>query len=141
MMLQIGVSNPALQRELGSIKNPTLPAFNDKFEGYEQARKTVLSSAFGLAAKSVPRRNQASSTPKSAQRSTPSRGNGERSRHFRCACDAHMLPQCTYPASVKCNTCNGTGHISPACGKRQTANTANTHIPAASSALSLHRIN
>ena len=39
MMLQIGVSVPVLQRELGSIKNPTLLAFNDKIEGFEQARK------------------------------------------------------------------------------------------------------
>ena len=33
-MLQIGVLDPALQRELGAIKNPTLPAFSDKLEGY-----------------------------------------------------------------------------------------------------------
>ena len=45
MMLQIG--SGITERELGSIKNPTLIAFNDKIEGYEQARKTVSSSAFG----------------------------------------------------------------------------------------------
>ena len=39
MMLHIGASDPAPRRELGSIKNPTLIAFNDKIEGFEQARK------------------------------------------------------------------------------------------------------
>ena len=51
MMLQIGASDPALQCELGSIKSPTLPSFNDKIEGYELAHKTDSSPAFGLAAK------------------------------------------------------------------------------------------
>ena len=37
MMLQIGLSNSNLQRELGAIRNPTLDAFNDKIEGFEQA--------------------------------------------------------------------------------------------------------
>ena len=41
MMLQIGASDTALQRELGAIKNPTLPEFNRKIEGYEQALKTL----------------------------------------------------------------------------------------------------
>ena len=50
MMLQIGVSDPALQQELGSIRNPTLPSFNEKIKGYEQARKTTSSTAFGNAA-------------------------------------------------------------------------------------------
>ena len=140
MMMQIGVSDPALQRELGSVKNPTLLAFNDKIEGFEQARKTVSSFAFGLAAKGTQKHNQNPPSSKNAQRMGQSRGNGERSRRlalsckcFRCARDDHMLPQCTYSASVKCNTCNGTGHISLACGKRQSANAANTQIPAASS--------
>ena len=118
MMLQIGVSNPALQRELGSIKNPTLPAFSDKLEGYEQARKTVAQSAFGLAAT---KGNQPSLPPSSGpsnspQRSTPARGHGEWDRHlalrgkcFRCAQFDHMLPRCSYPASVKCNTCANVG--------------------------------
>ena len=34
MMLQIGASDPALRRELGSIKNPTLIVFNDKIEEF-----------------------------------------------------------------------------------------------------------
>ena len=58
MRLQIGASDPTLRRELGSIKNPTLLAFNDKIEGFEQARKTESSSAYGLAAKGTPRHNQ-----------------------------------------------------------------------------------
>ena len=32
MMLQIGVSDPALQRELGSINKPTLPSFKEKIK-------------------------------------------------------------------------------------------------------------
>ena len=54
MMLQIGASDPALRRELGLIKNPTIIAFNDKIEGFKQARKTESSYAYGLAAKGTP---------------------------------------------------------------------------------------
>ena len=50
MVLQIGVLDTSLQRELGAIKNPTLVAFNNKIEGYEQTRKTTASTAFGNAA-------------------------------------------------------------------------------------------
>ena len=92
MMVQIGVSDPALQRGFGSIKNPSLLAFNCKIEGFEQARKTVWSSAFGLVAKGTPKRNQHPPSSKSTQRMGPSRGGGERNRRlalcgkcFRCA--------------------------------------------------------
>ena len=47
--MQIGISDPGLQRELGSIRVPTLQAFNEKIEGYEQAHKTGT-AAFGNAA-------------------------------------------------------------------------------------------
>ena len=112
MMLQVGISDPALQRELGAIKNPTLPVFSDKLEGYEQARKTVAHSAFGFSAKGNPRRPQPpASASKANQRSNPPRGRGERDRRlalqgrcFRYSRDDHMLPQCSYPVSVKCNT-------------------------------------
>ena len=137
MMLQIGVSEQALERELGSIKNPMLPAFNDKLEGYEQARKMVSHSAFGLAAKGNPKPNQHSSAQKGAQCSIPPRGNGKcnrrlalRGKCFHCARKDHLLPQCSYPATVKCNTNSGSGHISPACGRRQSANIA--QLPALS---------
>ena len=30
-----------------------------------------------------------------------------------------MVPNCSYPESVKCNTCGLTGHIAPACARRQ----------------------
>ena len=49
MMLQIGASDPALRRELGAIKKPTLLAFNDKIGGFEQARKTEQSRLLLLA--------------------------------------------------------------------------------------------
>ena len=46
MMLQIGISDPGLQRELGSIREPTLQAFNEKIKVYEQARKATSNTAF-----------------------------------------------------------------------------------------------
>ena len=56
----------------------------------------------------------------------PPRGRGERDqrlvlhgKYFRCAKHDHLLPQCSYPDTVKCNTCSATGHISPACGRHQ----------------------
>ena len=42
MMLQIGVSDSNLQRELGSIRHPTLDAFTEKIEGFEQAKLLSL---------------------------------------------------------------------------------------------------
>ena len=112
MMLQIGVSDVALQRELGAIKNPTLPAFNDKIEGNEQARKSTASgTAYGKAAsKGGSQRRSSTGPPKANSRSTASRGRSERDRrltlHGRCFCCAkedHLLPQCSYPENVKCN--------------------------------------
>ena len=50
MMLQIDASDSALQKELGAIQNPILPAFNRAIEGYEQARKTTAPPAHGNAA-------------------------------------------------------------------------------------------
>ena len=44
MMLHIGISDQGLQRELGSIREPT-QAFKEKIEGYEQARKTICNTA------------------------------------------------------------------------------------------------
>ena len=35
MMLQIGLSDQNLQRELGAILNPTLDTFSEKIEGFE----------------------------------------------------------------------------------------------------------
>ena len=49
MMIQIGLSDPFLQRELGAVRNPTLEAFNEKIGGFEQARRTTSSTAFGNA--------------------------------------------------------------------------------------------
>ena len=70
MMLQIGALDPDLQRKLGAIKNPTLPAFNMKIEGFEQARKTTASTAHGNAASksSSQRRPPASTQPKNKSR-------------------------------------------------------------------------
>ena len=101
------------------------------------------STAYGMAAKGASsRRGQNPSSSKNAQRPVHNRGGCERSRRtalrgrcFRCAREDHMLPQCSYPATVKCNTCNSTGHILPACGKRQMANASNAQLlhPTASS--------
>ena len=93
MMLQIGASDTTLQRELGAIKNPTLPAFNMKIEGFVKARKTTASTAHGNAASkpSSQRRNSEPAQPKN-NCSSNNQGRGERDRHlalrgcgFRCA--------------------------------------------------------
>ena len=126
MMLQIGASDSALQKELGAIQNPTLPAFNRAIEGYEQARKTTAPTAHG---------NAAQTQQKNSRQNNP-RGRGEKDRRlalrgrcFRCAKDDHMLPNCSYPADVKCNLCSAPGHITPACSRRQNARTAQ-QVPA-----------
>ena len=62
MMLQISISDSPLQRELRAIRNPTLPAFSNKLEGYELARKTVAHSAFELSAKGNSKCLQSSAT-------------------------------------------------------------------------------
>ena len=101
-MLQIGASDSALQKELGAIQNPTLPAFNRVIEGYEQARKTTAPPAHGNAAsKNTPRRPSDQNQQKNNRSSNP-RGRGEKDRRlalrgrcFRCAKEDHMLPQCS----------------------------------------------
>ena len=55
-----------------------------------------------------------------------------RGKCFRCAKADHMIPSCSYPDSVKCNLCGATGHITPACGRRQVAQSAQ-QIPASPS--------
>ena len=133
-MLQIGASDSALQKELGAIQNPTLPAFNRAIEGYEQARKTTASSAHGnIASKAPPRRVSGQNQQKNNRSSNP-RGRGEKDRRlalrgrcFRCAKEDHMLPQCSYPSDVKCNLYSASGHITPACSRRQNAQVAQQH--------------
>ena len=49
MMLQIELSNTSLLNDLGSVCNPTLAAFSEKIEGFEQAKRTIPSSAYGNA--------------------------------------------------------------------------------------------
>ena len=48
----------------------------------------------------------------------------------------HLLPQCTYPESVKCNLCGTVGHVTPACSRRQVAQMAQQHHLSTSSPLS-----
>ena len=59
---------------------------------------------------------------------SPNRNRGERDRRlalrgkcFRCARSDHMIPQCSYPETVKCNLCGAAGHVTPACSRRQSA--------------------
>ena len=47
MMLQIGLSDGQLRRDLGAIRDPTLKAFSEKIEGFEQAKKTEPDLAYG----------------------------------------------------------------------------------------------
>ena len=128
MMPQIGTSDSDLQRELGAIRNTTLKSINNKIEGYEQARKTTASTAFeNAASKATPQhRLPAGAQNKSNPRPSYSHGRGERDRRlalhghsFRCAKEDHLLPQCSYPCDVKCHLCSATGHITPACSRRQ----------------------
>ena len=131
MMLQLGLSDTNLQRELGAIRNPTLEAFKEKIEGYEQAKRTVSGSAHGLAvSRGAPAsgKRDGGATAKNPNRNTPARNRGERDRRialrgkcFRCAKADHMITQCSYPENVKCNLCGASGHVSPACSRRQSA--------------------
>ena len=94
MMLQIGLSDSSLQREL-------------EIEGFEQAHRTLsTSSAYGNA---VSRSGNSSTRHNPGQsgrpntKNTPARGRGERDRClalrgkcFRCAKSDHMLPCLLY---------------------------------------------
>ena len=140
MMLQIGLSNGQLCRELGAICNPTMNSFSEKIEGFEQARRTEPDSAYGNAvSKPAPNRRPSTQGGRSSARGNMSRNHGERDRRlalrgkcFRCAKADHMIPSCSYPESVKCNLCGATGHITPACSRRQVAQSAQ-QIPASPS--------
>ena len=112
------------------MRNPTLALFSEKIEGFEQARRTLSSSsAYGNA---VSRSGNPSARRNPGQpgrnntKNTPTHGRGERDRClalrgkcFRCAKSDHMLPACSYPDSVKCYLGGATGHVTPACGRRQ----------------------
>ena len=101
-MLQIGLSDSNLQRELGSIRNPTLDAFTERIEGFEQAKLTMATNAHGLAASrgnanGGRRPNVASG--RNASKPQPNRNRAERDRRlalrgkcFRCARADHMIP-------------------------------------------------
>ena len=128
MMLQIGSSDQGLQRELGSIREPTLQSFTEKIEGYEHGLKSMGTSVFANAATKGPAPRRSKPQNSRNNPSNPNRGKGERSRRialhgksFRCAKGDHMIPNCTYPETVKCNTCGMQGHIAPACSRRQNA--------------------
>ena len=134
-MLQIGLSDQGLQRELGSIREPMLQSFTEKIEGYEQGLKSTGSSVFVNAATKGPTPRR--STPQNSRNnsSNTNRGKGERSRCielrgkcFRCAKGDHMIPSCTYPETVKCNTCGLQGHIAPACSRRQNAQATSSSV-------------
>ena len=85
MMLQIGLSDSSLQRELGAVRNPTLASFSEKIEDFEQARRTLSSSAYenAVSCTSNPsnRRNFGQSG-RPANKNPPARGKGERDRRL-----------------------------------------------------------
>ena len=143
MMLQIGLTDGSLRRELGAVRNPNLASFSEKIEGFEQARRTEPDSAYGNAVSrgnqnSAPNRRTSGQGGQPPNRNTPPRGRERdrrlalRSKCFRCAKADHMIPACTYPDSVKCNLCGAVGHVIPACGHRQVAQMAQ-HIPSSPS--------
>ena len=128
-----------LRRDLGGVREPTLKAFSDKIECFEQAKKTEPDMAFGNAATKPPPGRRQPPQGGRTNRGGNNRNKSERERRlslrgkcFRCAKGDHMVPACTYPESVKCNLCGGTGHITPACSRRQAVNSTQ-HIPQASS--------
>ena len=147
MMLQIGLTDSHLRRELGAIRDPTLRGFSEKIEGYEQARKTEPEAEYGNAAqRQTPNRRPPATGGKPAGRNSAPKNRGEMDRRlalrgkcFRCAKNDHMLPACSYPDSVKCNLCGATGHITPACGRRQAVQVAQ-QIPSSSSSSPSHAI-
>ena len=47
MMLQNGLSDEQLRRDLGAIRDPILKSFSEKIEGFEQAKKTEPDLAYG----------------------------------------------------------------------------------------------
>ena len=124
----------------GAIRNATLHAFSDKIEGFEEAKRTMSGSAYGLAVSrtntNVSRRNN-SAANKPQNRNQSSKNRGERDRRlalqgkcFRCARSDHMITQCSYPEMVKCNLCGAVGHVLPACSSRQSAQAMqHQHIP------------
>ena len=124
MLLQIGVSDPALQRELGSIKNPTLLAFSNKLEGYKQVRKTVAQSTFGLAAKgNQPRCNPLPLLPSLISDPIPYAGVVKGTEASLCGENVFFVQGrilCFLNAHIQL-WCNTVGHISPVCIKCQTA--------------------
>ena len=83
-MLQIGLSDSQLRRELGAVRDPTLRGFSEKIEGYEQARKTEPEAAYGNAAQ---RQNNANCRPpatggKPSGRNSAPRNRGEKDRRL-----------------------------------------------------------
>ena len=98
-MLQIGLSDSQLRRDLGAIRDPTLRSFNEKLEGYEQARKTEPEAAYGNAAQ---RQNNANRRPpatggKSSGRNNTSKKCGEKDRRLAPVSYTHLtLPTTPY---------------------------------------------
>ena len=117
-----------------------MATFSEKIEGFEQARRTEPEAAYGNAAqRPTPSRRPPAQGGRPSTRNNVSRNRGERDRRlalrrkcFRCAKSDHMLPLCSYPDSVKCNLCGAVGHITPACGRCQVAQSVQ-QIPASSS--------
>ena len=130
------------------MRNPTLDAFKKKIQGFEQARRTVSVNAYGNAvsrSNNNSGRKNANQSGRSAIKNPANRSKGEHDRRlalrgkcFRCARPDHMIPQCTYPETVKCNLCGAVGHVTPACSRRLSAQMAQHHqIPQQSSPSSI----
>ena len=118
-----------------------MKSFSEKIEDFEQAKKTEPDLAYGnTVSKASSNRRQSAQGGRTSNRENNSRNRGERDRRlslrgkcFRCAKGDHMIPSCSYPETVKCNLCGAIGHITPACSRRQAANSTQ-HIPSTSSA-------
>ena len=119
MVLQIGVSDSSLQKELGAIKNQPCRRSTKSWRvlnRHVKLQPLLLLEAMLLV--EVDGSQICQGMP------NPGRGRGERclalrGKCFRCARDDHLLPQCSYSERVKCNSCAAIGHISAACDRSQ----------------------
>ena len=81
MMLQIGLSDSSLRRELGAVRNPTLDAFSEKIQGFEQAIRTESVNTYGNAvsrSNTNSGRKNSNQSGHSANKNSANQGIGER---------------------------------------------------------------
>ena len=119
----------SLKAKLGAVKNPTLAVFNGIIESHEAGKKAanINASVNSIKGKGDIGRNICQQL-RNGKRDQISNAERERCKKisgkcFRCAKSDHLMQDCKISPSIKCNSCNNSGHISPACDKDQNART------------------